>query len=338
MISVLTTNVFPDRRGVDILIKCLGSQTMRDFEWVLVDGFYDENRSSVAAQCEAAGIGNVVHIPMCGGAHIPRNFHWELYNNALVIASNELFIRIGVFRWVAPNTLETAANLASHGAYLDLDQHHSEMNIVDYMSLSAGEINDREGMSPHEVERKEFMNCHAGMFSYVKERMVWTNGNNEAGELLVHHEDADLNSRWSTQRADVRVYRNCMMRIQHNKAFVEYIPRLHGNPRLPCMSERCIAASSRLYRIEEDFPPGAERFWHDDFEWCRCPDCGTISPINADRYIEHIRDWPIAPIGVDGRVGRDIRALRYDIEQLGSLQEKVELLERSHTDKRYIGG
>jgi hypothetical protein len=317
----------------------LHNQTFKDFEWIFVDGHYKTNKDLVEKLCSDYKI-NVIHVPMCGAIHIPRKYHWELYNNALLLSTNDLFLRFGIYRWMHQDVIGLAVEMANKNIYLNLEQ---KTDTTDYSVL--------ETKTRH-IEKR--MSTQCGMFSFSKEKMLDMNGNNEAACLLRHYEDIELNNRWNRYNSKLESLwlSNALIRINHIKEYENQIINL--NSKFPCKSKNCLMPENdsiirdkngnvmdswlqfELGLIKEN--PNWIKFDYRDFTWVKCPNCETIAPINSQQYFNYLDSYksPMASIGVDDRVGRNLLILNDDIKKLNSLQSKIDLLKSSHTNKRYL--
>ena len=120
MISILTTNIFYGDSHIISLAKCLSQQTYQDFEWVFLDGHFNKNRLLLEKLCKDYNIKNYLHAPLCKAEHVGRTFHWEIYNNALLLSSHDLFLRVGVHRWMHPEIIKLAVDYYNDGIFIDL--------------------------------------------------------------------------------------------------------------------------------------------------------------------------------------------------------------------------
>ncbi len=334
MISVLTTNVFSGSDHLKIIIQNLGVQTFKQFEWVLIDAYYNENKELVKELTEKAGLRTVVHVPICDQPHIGHMYNWNCYNNALLLSSNRLFLRLGVHRYFHNKVVETAVELAGQNKFLNLRQRN-----VDSLSVDSDNINYHKLEDDYKLETLsrifwKTMNSQCGMFSFDKSAMIEMNGNNEA--LLIHHwEDIDLNCRWTQHSpVDMVSLENAFLRVYHDKSspYMEKKVCTHtDNP-------DCIVYAKNSHELENYPTNDIEWIYYRDFKWARCKKCKTVAVSYCDKYFDYLKTNKkgyLAPINVGG-VGRDIRIVNEDIKKLSSLQDKVELLTASHTNPRYL--
>lgn len=327
-ISVLTTNVFPGQDHVRVIMTNLGDQTHKDFEWVFVDAYHDENRVLVADLARKYGLRRVTHVPACTAKHVGHKFHWDLYNTALLLSSEPIFLRLGVFRYFHNQIVEKALQLGQNDTWISLRQRE----VKDFDA----ELAYHEQAQRHKLEVTSYtpwnqLVSHCGMFSFSRERMLRINGNNEA--LLIHHwEDVDLNCR-SVHLGQVNLMslENAFLRVWHSKS----------NPYLSkdtCCSLPCIVYAPNSHELQKCASAETEWTIYRGFPWARCRTCHAVAVGYCDKYFEYLKSEPqalIAPIGVFG-VGRDIRILDEDLKRLPTLESKLELLTTSHTDPRYL--
>lgn len=342
-VSVITTNVFPGQPHIKRIIKNLSEQTNKDFEWVFVDAFYDSNRGIVAQMTASLGIKYVIHVPFCGATHVGRKFHWEGYNNAILLATRPAFLRLGVWRYFHHEVVEFVAQMASRGIWVNLTQRPGE--ITD--DLSHQQIVEKYAMEIRSQSERDHMSSHCGMFSFNRQKMIDMNGNNEC--LLIHHwEDADLNSRWvQLGRTKMISLEKAFLRIEHRKDSFPYNLADLGGPYLgktvcgPEKQHTCPYYVKNNHKLVITGPQqGYKIKWveHRGYLWAHCPDCGTVAVSHDDQYFELMKtnkEFFYAPINVAG-VGRDIRKLQDDMKKLTSMESKLNLLCSSHTDSRYL--
>lgn len=343
MISIITTNVFPGQPHVNRIIKNLGVQTTKDFEWVFVDAFHDSNKLLVAELTAIHGIKHVVHVPFCGATHAGRKFHWEGYNNAILLATRPVFLRLGMWRYFHHEVVEFVTSMAAKNLWVNLTQRAGD--VTDDMSHQ--QIIERFGMDIKTRSEKDHMESHCGMFSFDRQKMIDMNGNNEA--LTIHHwEDCDLNSRW-VQLGKTRLIslEKAFLRIEHRKDTYPYNQSDLGGPyigKTVCPPEKkhtCPYYVHNNQKLSITGPAqGYNLKWVDDrgYPWAHCPDCGLVAVSHDEQWFELLktnRAFLDAPINVAG-VGRDIRKLQNDLGKLTAMESKLTLLCSSHTDPRYL--
>jgi hypothetical protein len=336
MISILTTNVFPNQDHLIMAAKCLETQTCQDFEWVLLDGHYNKNKDFISSLCEEYKIKRYIHAPLCKANHVGRMFHWEVYNNALILASHDLFLRFGIYRWLHSSVVEKAISYAQKGIFIDLP--HKTVNFDDFSSLDRKAIIEKADLTPDYGRVNNYMACSAGMFSYSRNRMLEINGNNEAATLIVHHEDSDLNARWKHVRGVMSIkMMNAMLRFDHVKSPSNILTILEEGNSYCCGKPGCFSTYPNTFHLNYEPPVENEKFMYREFPWIKCSCCGTVSPVDADEYLDYLQLYPdpFGPVGVDGRVGRNIIPL-YEDCMGANLEDKLNILTESHTDPRYV--
>jgi hypothetical protein len=339
MISILTTNVFPGQDHIIMAAKCLSTQTCQDFEWVFLDGHYNKNKDLISSLCDEYKIKRYIHAPLCKAEHIGRRFHWEIYNNALLLASNDLFLRFGVYRWIHSSVIENAVN-SYYQNKIFIDLSHKTLDLKsEYLYSDPNYIVEDLHLEPFATNQRNLMVCSSGMFCYTKSKMLMMNGNDEAAILIVHCEDADLNSRWSNCGHTKNItYNNSMIRFEHHKSTNDIIPLLEGKNTYCCGANNCLIHYPFSFNLDNNPPVQNPKFEYKGFTWIKCDCCGTVAPVNADSYLSHTRNNKItyASVGVDGRVGRDINILNKDINKINNINEKFNILLESHTNLKYL--
>ena len=335
MISILTTNVFPGNEHLKLFIQCLGNQTCQDFEWIFLDGHYYKNRGLVSELSQQYSLKDVKHYPSCGATHIGRRFHWCWYNNSLLLAKNDLFLRMGVYRWFHSKAIELAVENYSKGIFVDFS--HTTVPMDDFGTLSPQAIDEK--FDPKFGNVRDIMTCSSGMFSCSRDVMLQMNGNDEVATTMVHHEDADLNSRWiHMDNLKSMTIDNAMFRLEHHKAPANIIPELEQKNSLCCGEEFCLMNYPNTFDLNHNPPTQDYKFEYRGFQWKYCPDCNAMSPLNSDEYLLNLRKGKnyVSSIGVKGIAGRDIRIVYDDLSRLNDIQDKLNLLRNSHDNKRYL--
>lgn len=332
-ITITTTNVFRGRDQLGATIKNLAEQTDRDFEWVLVDAFYDLNRELVAEMCDARGMRDVVHVPFAGNTNVGAAFTWASYNDAALLARHPVILRVGVFRFIHPEVTAIVADSAARDTWVSLTQRP-----VDRLDdKPSADLAAEHGLDVTRRAVWDRMTSHCGMFSRDTETLIGMNGNSEA-QVLHHAEDCDWNARWQQLGPQNLVaLENAMLRVYHSKCpTLTYVPkpvcRRDDNP-------ACIYHAANNHELKKYAHPDTEWRDHEGFPWARCRTCGTVANGYCDEYYEYLKTdlrGFRAPVGVFGTIGRDLLAVRDDLAKLTSLQSKVELLAWSHTDPKYL--
>ena len=342
MLSVITTNVFPDTKIISFLVQNLSDQTFQDFEWIFVDGYYNENKELIQTLCKDKQF-KTVHVPACHSPY-PRIQHWELYNTGLLLASRPLFFRFGTYRFFGKYTLQKVVEYYYEKNYfVDFCQIRVPENVIENYKM---ELFDEYQMGYDAPISKPFYTA-GGFFSSSKEFMLSLNGEDEAALALHHWEDCELDAR-AIQYAGpimVRISKG-MLRIEHRHRPQGYNLKTTTSP---CGREKCLVfapvVGSEVHHIYPFYKDSAHQerrvnqnsFAYRGFKWVYCPDCGVMSPYDCHEYFDFLKEHKqVAPIGVNGFLGRDLRIIHEDLKQLNSLESKIMLLESSYTNKRYL--
>ena len=330
MLSVITTNIFPiTPEDLKFTINNLKNQTFKDIEWVFCDHYYEENKNLVKELCNFP----VIHFSLCEIKHVGASWHWELYNNALLLTTRKHFIRFGMYRYMHRRTLEfTVESITKDGIYTDQTQQKAHNNVLSMDNVERG-----HGLSIASDQISNYPITHCGMFSMSRQEMVDIGGNNET--LVRHHfEDCDLNARFRSRNFPVNKFKmrnlkNSFLRLDHKK---DECNKPYGMK--TCNQEACINNFHGFYDQTIKPHPKTLIFDYRDFKWYSCPNCYCMAPYNVDEYYKYQENYksPLAPIGVLGKLGRNLQVLNEDIQKLTSLDNKVDLLKSSHTDQRYL--
>lgn len=340
LLSVLCTNAYSGMAHVEFMLRNLSEQTFRDFEIVLVDMFYDENKNAVADLCGVLGLQNIVHTPACEATHVGRWLHWELYSNALLLASGRWVFHYGVNRYLHRNALQTVADNAQQGFSVVFAQRNVEESIEtllprDMIQSSACESIYHMNVS---VYPWQYLS-QSGFFSVESDVMIHDfNGHNEA--LVIHHwVDNDLGARSQhlTGKIRCKIAQNGLLRLNKSRTGGYSGVRV-GKP--VCAREAnpiCVAWLIDGLREDRRITGDVERVEHNGYSWVRCAVCGTIGVEDSPAYVARLSTnaaYTKAPVNIAG-VGRNIETLAADLKSL-TLQEKVETISGSHTNARYL--
>lgn len=338
MISILTTNVFPGSGALKLLAKNLSLQTCKEFEWVVADCFFLENRDLIKDLAEQYGLKETTHVPACLATHIGRTYHWEIYNTALLVSKYPTFLRLGVYRYFHHQLVETVLNYHSNKTWVNLVQR--PIDGISYEKPHA-QIVEEQQLDVTTTSWSNQLVSSCGMFSYDKSRMIELGGNNES-LVLLHWEDIDLNCRWA--HLNMNSWKcvsldKAFLRIFHDKG-VQYSAKPHCRHR---DYPRCIAFAENCHELKRCAPEGTKWFDHRGFPYGQCPVCRTLVVGNCDDYFNFLKTDGrnlYAPVGVGGvgsnGVGRDIRILNEDLNKLSTLESKLELLSESNASERYV--
>ena len=108
--------------GLDWQLKLLSQQTFKDFEIVIVDGYYEERKDAIAAQ--AAELGLVVkHVPVPQLNYMTELTHATNRNEALKHVGGEVVIFFDDYQQPAPNFVETHVRTCQPQIMVGVYQH-----------------------------------------------------------------------------------------------------------------------------------------------------------------------------------------------------------------------
>lgn len=338
LLSIICCNVYPGIDHIRFLLDNLASQTFRDFELVLVDAFYTDNAIFVKEWSELRGIQNVIHTPACEDKHVGRLLHWELYNNALLLANGQWVLYYGVYRYLHTRVVQVIAEQAAKGTSVSFYQLQAE----DSIESLPDDVERKYGMNA-EIDSWPFMG-QTGFFSVQRDMMIrQLNGYNEA-MVNQHWVDCELGARGTHIYQDAKIFPAAILRLEKgnqghygtNSSGVSCIGKplcsFEANPR--CVL-RLIEGLPQTGKRSIEGP--VHRVVHNKFEWVRCDVCGTLGIENGDAYMAYILSNPAlirAPINICG-VGRNLATLGDDLAGL-DLASKLDLIARSHDNPRYL--
>lgn len=347
-LSVVYPNAYPGRTYIEFGMRNLAAQTCRDFETVIVDMAYEQNKGIVTELSDKLGFQNLLHVPACEARHVGRLVHWELYNNGALFASNPWLMFYGAKRYVHRSLAAAIIQHATEGTAVNIAQVRppdtvtiEDVGFDEQLSLPmfGDTVSQRfdaieEAYNLHVDVHDAFYLAQTGFFSIPKDTYInILNGYNEA--LVVQHwVDNEMNIRMAKIRMTVGNMHRGLLRL-NSKAGYGAVPI--GKP--ICQhpdNTRCIRHTMNLRKGENHRVEGALRFEHDGFGWIYCDTCGAVAVDMEFDYMNHqvASSNTKAPINVRG-VGRNLARIADDLKPL-SLSEKINLMQRSHTEPRYL--
>ena len=334
LLSVLCTNAYSGISHVEFMLRNLSEQTFRDFEIVLVDMFYTENKSAVASMRSVLGLREIIHTPACEAVHVGRWLHWELYSNALLLANGRWVFHYGVNRYLHRNALQTVVDNAQQGFSVVFAQRNVEESIETIVPVACENLYRMDTS----VSAWQYLS-QSGFFSVDADVMIHDfNGHNEA--LVIHHwVDNDLGARSQhlTGKIRCKIAQNGLLRLNKSRTGGYSGVRV-GKP--VCARDanpRCVAWLVDGLREDRRITGDVERVEHNGYSWVRCGVCGTIGVEDSPAYVARLSTNAVytkAPVNIAG-VGRNIETLAADLKSL-TMQEKVETISCSHTNTRYL--
>lgn len=339
ILSVLVPNAYPGTRILEFSLRNLAAQSYRDFETVIVDMCYEQNCAAVIEICERLNLRNVVHVPACEAKHIARILHWELYNNAALLASCPWLLYYGSRRYMHRGAVAAVVEKAQQGISTSLPQLPSPESVETLWNVPFEQI---EAMHKMDLESKNTPSLiQTGFFSIPRDTFIHKlNGMNEA--LVIHHwVDNELSARLRYVDEKSCWIRGAILRL-HRSLGEGYtaVPTeralcsLEENPKCAYHLARAVDTSKpRPYKITEH----VNRVTANDYGWIWCDKCLTIGLEDDEDYMRHVLSSPKyikAPINVHG-VGRNISRLDRDLAGL-PLHKKLTILAGSHTNPRYL--
>lgn len=334
-LSIITVNAYPSATHVNLMLRNLAAQTFTDFDVVLMDRYYFANRDWVAETCKDLRL-RVTHTPACEDRHVGRTTHWELYNNALVLAQSDWVVYYGVFRYLHRQAIEAAVQRASKGICTVFHQMHTDEIIHTWP------FEDIETVFKMDVRAQRTDGLHhSGFFAIKREWAVdWLNGYNDA--LLIHHwADVDSGARARHCSFTVDIMPQALIRIANRPSMPHYAMDQHPDFGKPVCREsdnpHCIAHEINRLRSVRRIEYPVKRIEFKGFEWAVCDICGTLGAEDDAAYIRHLmadKSLVRAPVNLHG-VGRNLSILAEDLKGQ-TLSERVSVVAASHTNLRYL--
>ena len=327
---------------MESMLRNLAAQTFRDFELVIADAQYEMNAAAVKELSETLGLTRVIHTPAMEARHVGRWMHWELYSNAMLLASGQWVLYYGVHRYLHRKAMAEVASKAASGVCTVLYQNNTPYpQEGDTPPVSFDEIEEFYTLHLNS-ERWPYLS-QTGFFSVPRDIMInRLNGYNEA--LLLHHwADTDLAERARhLSFLRVEVMSRALLRITHPKDSGKETIRPHEmfpSGRQPCtlaQNPSCVVWQLEMLRDDRHIEIPVQRVIHDGFEWVRCDICGAIGVEDVDEYMAHLSSSAFirAPIGICG-IGRNLFSVDADLQGL-ELADKIKVISGSHDNPKYL--
>ena len=334
MLTVLDVNAYPGKHYIEFALRNLAAQTCRDFQTIIVDMSYTENRSLAVELIENLGLQNVHHVPALEDRHAGRLVQWDIYNNAALLATTPWIFFYGLKRYLHRNAVETIMRHCQEGIGISVQQVRPDESVtVENIGYDFDRIELDYSLNTDTVQIPWL--AQTGFFSiHIDTYIRALNGYNEC-LLIQHWVDNDMNAR--AMRVPMRVCNmgRGMLRLNSQLGYgAVNVGRktCYSSPTSKCLRD-CLNRRAENVRLADGV---AERFIHDGFEWIYCPACGTIAVDKEFDYMAYIVSKPSvkAPINVHG-IGRNLERLFDDVRDL-AMPDKLDIIAASHTNPRYL--
>lgn len=334
LLTITAANAYPGFVQVEFMLRNLAAQTYRDFELIILDISYDDNKDKVVELSTSLGLNDVIHLPTCRAKHVAQHVHWEIFNNSLALASSPWIFQFGIYRYVHRRVIETIIDRASRNICIVFPQNHVEAATLQRTDYDL--IESLHGMSADTVPCSYL--TQSGFFSINRDVFIdQLNGHTEA--LTAHHwVDCDLSQRAKNATLNVQQCSKGLLRIDRLPGDLHY----HGALAKTVCShelEDCpwnMFASMSYADSHLTDNPNTVRIDQQGYGWLQCRRCGILIVETPNAFMEHLDKQKIikAPINLGG-VGRNLRILADDLRGK-TISEKTQILRDSHTNPRYL--
>lgn len=342
-------------------LRCLSEQTFKDFDVLLVDSHYEKRKGYMGELAEKYKL-NIVHVPYTPNLNIAKRLDCSIFNAPYCYSESPRIVRFSCWRFVRPSFTEVCAS-ASHS--VDFFFHNVEPPTRDSMHPTTNHDARVWGWESDEVHWDAIptkggdpgaswtshsdkdqnlqpfpLNCYG---NYMVPRQDWLaiNGCDEAIFSSEHWEDQDFCLRANLAGLKCERKAGQMYRLHHlygaHSGRSNLLPDW-GEFRPICA--KCIAVE---YTPKPDRRELKRRLRESEITiygavWV-CNDCSYAGPVfhsDEGEYPNYVRRHKKirANIIKEKLIGRNLRILADDMDGK-SLQEKVEIFNRSWTDERY---
>jgi hypothetical protein len=353
--------IYPGDNLFRAQLKCLSQQTEKDFDVVVIDSHYKTRRSYMAELAEKYKL-SIIHIPYTPNLNAARRLDCAIFNAPYLFSESPKIVRYSCWRFVRPDFTAACVN-ATH--CVDFYFHNVEPPTRDSMhpvtnhdarvwNMDSDEVHwdvvPKKGGEPgaswtSHSDRDEPLqpfplNCFG---NYMVPRKDWftLNGCDEAIFSSEHWEDQDFCIR--ANNAGLKCERRSGRMIRMHHLYGQHSGRANAVPDFGAFKKICEKCEKAEYTPKPNRRELKRRLADNEIEivgqvWV-CRDCHYAGPVfHADEgeYQSRLRRHRIVRSNIipKFKLGRNLSILAADMDGK-SLNEKVEIFNRSYTDDRY---
>jgi hypothetical protein len=343
-------------------LRCLSEQANKDFGVLVVDAHYSKRKDympELAAHYKLA----ITHVPYAPNTRVAKTLDCQIFNAPYLYSESPRIVRYSCWRFVRPDFTDACLNSKTNVDFRfhsceaptkELQHPETRHNVAiwdmnsdvvhwDKVPTKAGMPgatwgHDSDVDEPAGLFRR---NCY-GNYMVFRDQWLSINGTNEAVFSLAHYEDMDFCVR--ARNANLQCSRKAGKLVRMDHYYGSYSGRANITPDVE-FKRPCPACEKAAYTLEPnrfDWPRRASvgeiELFERDRAWV-CKTCFLCGPMYSKDPVEHMgaiesRGITQAPILTKYKIGRNLRILAGDMDGK-SLQEKVEIFERSYSDERY---
>lgn len=333
-----------------MMLNSLSQQTVKDFDIIIVDHFYENRIEAVKELAEHYKL-DILHMPFIPATHYAKRYmDMSVFQTAFVMSESERVCRLSEYRFVSPEFVERI--LATPGN-LDFFYHDLAGASFDVWDEESDFINWRKVPffpQTQVIDEPYPLNAY-GNYCHVREQWLAINGfQDNLGPF--HWEDQDFNARASKVGQRSSRLPNLMFRIYHTYPSNQ---QRATRPLLHPFKDVCGKCQQTVDRFYAEWKPGyndshwSKYFMYRDrseisyeeqqgFLWLQCNECKFTLPILENGDVQGILlgmpDYKQSPIGLFGNVGRNMRTLSEDLRGK-SWSDKIVIHEDSWTNPKY---
>jgi hypothetical protein len=341
-------------------LRCLSEQVAKDFTVLLIDphfskrnGYMDELRQHYKL--------DIVHVPYTPNQNIAKRLDCAVFNAAYCYSESPRIVRYSCWRFVTPDftkcCLESKGNVDFyfHSCH-PKSAPHAETNHdttiwnfgsdrVDWNAIPkvAGRPGATWGVESDKDSPSTLFPVNGyGNYMVMREQWLGVNGCNEAQCNTAHYEDMEFCIRARNAKLQCERKAHKLYRLHHWYGSFSGRANLKPDHDFKKNCGACEKASQTLEPNRFDWPrraaAGEIELFERDRAWV-CKACFLCGPMYSKDPSEHLtaisrRGITQAPIIPKYKIGRNIRILTADMDGK-SLADKIEIYNRSWTDRRY---
>lgn len=343
-------------------LRCLSEQTNKEFGVLVVDPHYSRRKDYMPALAAEYGLA-ITHVPYHPNTLIAKKLDCAIFNAPYLYSESPRIVRFSCWRFVRPDftdaclTSETNVDFRFHSCEAPTEElKHPETNhntaiwdmrsdAVDWDAVPsrAGEKGATWGRDSDADEPAALFPRNAyGNYMVFRDQWLSINGTNEAVTNTCHYEDIDFCVRARNANLVCSRKAHKLYRLHHwyggHSGRANIVPDVQFTKPCPACQEACSMLEPNRFDWERRAAIGELELAEHDRAWI-CKTCFLCGPMYSTDPAEHVgviekREITQAPVFPRFRIGRNLRTLAGDMDGK-SLQEKVEIFNRSYSDERY---
>lgn len=349
-VSMTPAFMFPGDFLLKAQLSCLRAQINNEFDVLLVDPHYQKRKDYISDLASHYNL-HLVHVPYRPNQAIAKRLDCAVFNAGYCYSESPRIVRLSCWRFIRPDFTEICQNsptnmdFYSNNCKPSPEHTHPQTNH----DTSIWTMNDDRvhwENVPHfaEVDRPPGLmpaNCY-GNYMIFREQWLSINGTDEVFTNTEHFEDINFCCRARSAGFQCARTANKLYRLHH--WYGSFSGRANIAPdfefKKPC--ERCDNANQvqtpNRYDLKGRLARGEIKLFDEERVWV----CKTCS-LSCSAWSKEVAEYTgyiassrrtQATIIPEFKIGRNLRILTDDM-QGKSLQEKVEIYNRSWYDARY---